>query len=463
VPDVSLVIVNFNGAEHRPACLDSVAALEEPPSETIVVDNASTDGSLELLARHYPWVRVLPQSENLGFAGGVNAGARAAFGSCLALCNNDMRLHPGWLGELLRGYDPRGGVPCVAGLILDWEGRKVDFADAYVTATGMAGQPGFGQAVEDVVVEDGRVLPFACGGSMLVGRERFLELGGFDPAFFALLEDVDFGWRLRLAGHDVKLAATAISYHRQSATVATIPQAERTTMVERNALRMLLKNVGDENLTRLLAPALALFALRSEEAVRRNALADVLDDDAGIAAERRRVQGMRVRSDAQVFALFGRPFLPAANDLAYLETSAALTRLFQLGELFPERRATTVVVVGDDERTRTLARIAAPLVRVVYIAPERVELEGVEVLVLDDSEPVVAEADVVIDTRTELDADGLRRLLLRPSRLGPTEDEQLLLARRRRARGIGQPTHERLARSIWSRLPPRLRGLVRAG
>jgi hypothetical protein len=374
-----------------------------------------------------------------------------------------MRLEPGWLGELLRVYNPRGGVPCVAGLILDWEGRRVDFADAYVTATGMAGQPGFGKAVEDVVLEDGRPLPFACGGSMLVGRELFLELGGFDPAFFALLEDVDFGWRLRLAGHDVKLAATAISYHRQSATVARLPQAERTTMVERNALRMLLKNVGDENLNRLLAPALALLASRNDETVRRNALAEVLDDAVGIAAERRRVQGMRVRSDAEAFELFGRPFLPAANDLGYLETSTALTRLFRLAELFPQRRATTVVVVGDDERMRTLARAAAPLARVVYVAPERVELEGVETLVLDDPAPVAAEADVVIDARTELDPDGLRRLLRHPPRLGPTEDEQLLLARRRRARGTGQPTHERLARSIWSRLPPRLRGLVRAG
>jgi GT2 family glycosyltransferase len=463
VPDVSLVIVNFNGAEHLPACLDSVARLEEPPVETIVVDNASTDGSIQLLEQQYPWVRLLRQAGNLGFASGVDAGARAAFGDCLALCNNDMRLDAAWLGELLRLYEPESGFSCVSGLILDWEGRRIDFADAYVTAFGGAGQLGFGEKVEAFPIEDGRPLPFACGGSMLVQRTLFRELGGFDPAFFALLEDVDFGWRLRLAGHDVRLAANAVSYHRQSATVATIPQAERTVMVERNTLRMLLKNVGDENLSRLLPPALALFASRNEPAVRREALGEVLHDAAGIAAERRRVQAMRRRSDDEVFALFGRPFLPAANDLAYLETSAALTRLFRLEELFPERRATTVLIVGDNERLRALARAAAPLARVVYVTPERIELEGVEVLVLDDPAPVAAEADVVLDAATELDPDGLRRLLLHPPRLGPTEDEQLLLARRRRARGTGQPTHERLARSIWSRLPPRLRGLVRAG
>jgi hypothetical protein len=456
VRNVSLVIVNHNGAEHLRPCLDSVAELDPPPQETIVVDNASTDGSLELLERDYPWVRVLPQSENLGFAGGVNAGATAAFGDLLALCNNDMRLDPAWLDELVHAH---AGASCVAGLILDWEGRRVDFADAYVTATGMAGQPGFGCPLEDVFVQDGGLLPFACGGSMLVRRELFLELGGFDEGFFALLEDVDFGWRLRLAGHDVRLAAKAVSYHRQSATVSKLPEAQRRTIVERNALRMLLKNVGDENLTRLLAPALALFALRNEQAVRRDALDQVLADADRIARERDRIQRRRVRSDGEVFALFGRPFLPAANDLEYLETSTALTRLFRLAELFPERRATTVVVVGNEE----LARGASTLARVVYVAPERVELNGVETVVLDDPEPLRAEADIVLEANADLDAHGLRLLVLHPPELGPTEDEQLLLARQRRAKGIGQPTHERLARSIWSRLPPRLRGLVRTG
>jgi hypothetical protein len=83
--------------------------------------------------------------------------------------------------------------------------------------------------------------------------------------------------------------------------------------------------------------------------------------------------------------------------------------------------------------------------------------------VLDDPEPLRAEADIVLEANADLDAHGLRLLVLHPPELGPTEDEQLLLARQRRAKGIGQPTHERLARSIWSRLPPRLRGLVRTG
>lgn len=462
-PSVALVIVNLDAREHLAACLDSVAELDYAQGllETIVVDNGSTDGSLELLETKYPWVRVLPQGRNLGFAGGVNAGARTATAECVATCNNDMRLDRAWLTELVRTWDPGNGVACVSGLILDWTGERIDFADAYVTAIGMAGQPGFGELRENFEVKDGRVLPFACGGSMLVGRVLFLELGGFDEAFFALLEDVDFGWRLRLAGWDVRLAARAVSYHRHNATVATIPSAERLVMVERNALRMLLKNVGDKNLTRLLAPALALFVSRNDRNVQLRALAAVLEDVGAIGAERERVQRRRVCTDEEVFARFGRPFLPAAPDRRYLATSAALTRHFRLAELFPQRRAASLLIIGDDEERRTLARAAVPLARVVYVAAERVPIPGVESLGLDDPAPLATEVDVVIDRDADVDVEQLRQLVACPPRLGPTEDEQLLLAQLRRERGVGQRAHERVARMLWSAIPERLRRIAR--
>jgi hypothetical protein len=260
----------------------------------------------------------------------------------------------------------------------------------------------------------------------------------------------------------VQLAANAVSYHRQSATLETLPREERTMMTERNALRMLLKNVGDENLTRLLTPALALFASRNSRDVRVRALAQLLKDMPEIAAERARVQRMRARSDSDVFALFGRPFLPASNDLRYLALSSALSRHFCLADLIPKRRATSVVVVGDDERLHVLIEAFSRITRVVHVASKSIGVEGVETVGLDHAEDVLAEADLVVDERSRIDLAGVRRLVLDPKRLGPTEDEQLLLARRRRLRGVGQPVHERFARSIWSRLPRRLRDLVRA-
>lgn len=341
---VTTVVVNFNGEEHLRACLGSIGALEYPSErlETILVDNASTDASVALVAREFPWVRVLEQGENLGFAEAVDVGARAGSGELLALCNNDMRVDRAWLRELARLYDPDAGYPCVAGLILDWEGERIDFAGGFVNLHAFAGQERFGEPLATAELEDGRELPFACGGSMLVDRQLFLELGGFDPSFFALLEDVDFGWRLRLAGHHARLVVGARSFHRHGATTRTLlDEQERLFLFERNALLMLLKNIGDENLPRFLAYALFLLAARAAAdaaggggtppALR--ALDDVVGRLAEVLEERARVQSLRARSDAEVVALFGQPLLAVSTDESYLEASALLVRLLALDRI----------------------------------------------------------------------------------------------------------------------------------
>src|SRR5205814_5032718 len=97
--------------------------------------------------------------------------------------------------ELVGAYEPEGGYSCVGGLIVSLDGERVDFAEGYVSFHGMAGQIGQGQLVSDIPLVDRREVLFACGGSLLVARELFLDLGGFDPTFFAYFEDVDLGWR----------------------------------------------------------------------------------------------------------------------------------------------------------------------------------------------------------------------------------------------------------------------------
>src|SRR5947209_14718905 len=215
-PAVSVVLVNLNGAEHLPDCLDSLRAQDYPAErlEVIVVDNGSTDGSLDMLAERYPWARVLPMGHNTGFAPAVNEGVRAATGECIALLNNDMRADPSWVTALVGGYDPAHDVVCVAGQILSWDGEEIDFVEGTVNFYGMGNQVAFGRRREEVEVREGAYLLFACGGSMLVGRDVWFDVGGFDDGFFAYFEDIDFGWRLNLLGYRVRLAAGAKSYHR---------------------------------------------------------------------------------------------------------------------------------------------------------------------------------------------------------------------------------------------------------
>ncbi|MBV8980615.1 MAG: glycosyltransferase family 2 protein, partial [Acidimicrobiia bacterium] len=331
-PSVAVIVVNFNGVDFLGPCLDSIAALDYPAElvETIVVDNGSVDGSLELLEERYPWVRVLPQSHNLGFAPAVNVAANATEAECIALVNNDMRVEPGWLGGLVSEYDPDRGVVCVGGVILSWDGSAVDFVEGFVNFSGMGDQPAFGRPVDEVDTTTPRDLLFACGSSLLASRDVFLDIGGFDDSYFAYYEDVDLGWRLWLAGYDVRMAPQSRSFHLHRGTSSRFPEHQRLTLLERNALRTIIKNYDDRHLREVLGASLLLYMKRAairaeldsaayaiggdagpEETVPRAALAsleaaaeviETLDD---LLRRRAEVQATRKRSDAELIERFG--------------------------------------------------------------------------------------------------------------------------------------------------------------
>ena len=417
LPTVSIVIPNWNGADHLRDCLDSLQQLDYPRErfEVIVVDNGSTDGSRALVESEYSWARLVALAGNRGFAAASNEGARAATSDCVAFLNNDMRVEPGWLRELVGGRDPAAGYVCVAGVILDWEGERLGFAGGWVTFQGWAGQDHFLEPLKEELVEDGRDVPFACGGSMLIDREVFLELGGFDPAYFAYYEDVDLGWRLWLSGYKVRLAGAARCFHRHHGTGSRIPQHRRTLLNERNALFTLIKNVGDEHLASVLAPALFLLIKRSTmsmgsvreafafdsadvdetEVVQRSGMArmhaasDVLDELPQLLERRRDVQRRRKRDDKEIFALFGRPFALLSHDEGYVEASLNLRAAFGLEEVFTRQRVTRVLVIADGEsaRLRAVATNAATFTDVAYVSAGK----GADVV-----EELLAESDLVI-------------------------------------------------------------------
>jgi GT2 family glycosyltransferase len=395
-PSVTVVIPNWNGASHLSNCLSSLAELEFPRErlEVVVVDNGSTDRSLELLRSEYPWVERVELGENLGFAEASNRGAEAATTSCVAFLNNDMRVDPQWLKGLLTQYDPARRCVCVGGVVLNWEGDRIDFVDGWINFHAGADLDYRGVPFDEALIEDGRDLAFAAGASMLVQRDVFRSLGGFDSRYFAFLEDVDFCWRLWLAGYRVRLAARARSFHRGSATGARVPAHQLFLLRERNMLLTLLKNVSDENLPGLLAAAVLLLAdrarLRSgsvrsafepgaddgaaDEVVSRSGLAalhavgDVLADLDGVLDERRRIQQLRRRDDEEIFELFRRPFAPSSRRSVYLEASLKLRTALCLDKLYTRQRILNVLVIAraDERPLQDLARNASTYASVVF-------------------------------------------------------------------------------------------------
>ena len=215
---VSVIIPHWNAVHHLPTCLDSLRSQTYPRVETIVADNGSTDGSLELLARDYAWVRVLPLGENRGFAGACNAGMRAARGEIVVLLNNDTEADPHWLEEVVAAFQrhPKAGLVASKMLLFD---RRDTFHTAgdFYRVDGIPGNRGVWQ--RDVGQYNREEYVFsACGGSAAYRKSVLEQIGLLDEDFFFSCEDVDLAWRAQLTGYRCVYAPRAVVYHKLSAT-----------------------------------------------------------------------------------------------------------------------------------------------------------------------------------------------------------------------------------------------------
>ena len=439
LPTVAVLLVNLNSRDELKDCLDSLVAQTYPKEllEVVVIDNASTDGSAEMLASDYAWVRVLPQDSNTGFSPAVNVGARAVEAECVVLLNNDARVDPDFVEQLVASYDPDTLAMCVAAQIVSWDGERLDFGEGAVNFYGMGQQIGYGVPAASGDTEDGKEILFACGGAMLCNREIFLGTGGFDDAFFAYFEDVDFGWRLWILGFRVVFAAKAKAYHKMHGTSSRFPSHQRYLLYERNALRTVLKNYDDVNLHRILGPTLLLLIKRtlmrgggldraaysiggdgeSTQQVDRVALAhlhavgDVLADFETVMANRTTIQKARRRSDDEVLAMFGRPFWPVLPQREYAEMHERLVTAFGLDDIMPNARASRVLIIANDPvaekmsgpaiRAWEMAKALAGTAEIVVAVPVESTLEAPGVILRHyDSEvslfALAQAADVII-------------------------------------------------------------------
>ena len=249
-PEVSIVIVTWNGRAYLDACLTAVAAQQGVEAETILVDNASTDGTVAYVRERFPWVRLVTLGENRGFAGGNNAGVREARGRLVALLNNDTVADPGWLQALCRGIDEKTRFALAASKVVYMhDAAVIDSAGDGLLRWGGAFKRHHG-APAGAAVESGEVFG-VCGAACLMPKAVFEELGGFDDDFFASHEDVDLSYRARLRGYRCRFVADAVVRHHGSATLG---RASRFAVFhgQRNLEWMYVKNTPGWLLVRTL-------------------------------------------------------------------------------------------------------------------------------------------------------------------------------------------------------------------
>ncbi len=217
-PSVSIVIVNFNGRELLKRCLTSLLDTNYPNIEIIVVDNASTDGSIESMKKafgSFPYVKIVENRENLGHAEGCNVGALAAKGRYLVFLDSDTELKAeNWLWELVKVMESDKSIGMAqAKVVLADDKRRLDYVCIAIDALGTWAAT-YGQK-EDELKENLEILA-ASSGCCIIRREVFNEAGGFDSDYFIYDDDTDLSVRARLLGYNILLVPSAVIVHRGS-------------------------------------------------------------------------------------------------------------------------------------------------------------------------------------------------------------------------------------------------------
>jgi GT2 family glycosyltransferase len=221
------------------ACLDSLRAQSFQDFDVAVVDNGSTDDSLEILAEDYPQVRIVGWETNRGVAAAFNEGVRQCRGELLALLNNDMEVAPDWLAALVQALerDPKAGA--AASKILFIDRRTINSAGDVYRRDGIPGNRGVHE-IDQGQYDRTEYVFGASGGASLFRRQLFDEIGFFDERLVSYCEDVDWAWRLQLAGYRCLYMPEAVAYHWGSATGGG---ELASYYCGRNFIRVLFKNL----------------------------------------------------------------------------------------------------------------------------------------------------------------------------------------------------------------------------
>lgn len=241
LPRVRVLVVNYRSGPWLRRCLASLQRQTMPDFEVVVVDNASDDDSFRL-PEGDPRFVPMPQRENLGFAAGNNRAAQGAQAPWLALLNPDAEAEPDWLSQLLAEAERR--PDCV---IFGSTQRRADHPGILdgtgdcLSAYGLAWRSGFGKPVTATLPE-GEMFA-ACGAAMMVRRDWFERLGGFDERFFCYVEDVDLCFRARLQGARVWQSARAVVHHAGGVSGSSGASAFSIRLGYRNLCWMLLRNL----------------------------------------------------------------------------------------------------------------------------------------------------------------------------------------------------------------------------
>lgn len=265
---VAIVILNWNGADMMRRFLPGVIA-NSPEARVFVADNASSDGSLEMLSANFPTVSQIVLDRNYGFADGYNQALRQVEAEYYVLLNSDVETPHQWLAPLLQYMEAHPDVAaCQPILRCQWNKEYFEYAGAAGGYLDSLGYPYCrGRLMATVEKDYGQYntiapLMWATGACMMIRSQDYWQAGGLDGRFFAHQEEIDLCWRLRSRGRGIVCIPDSIVYHLGG---GTLPQGNprKTFLNFRNNLLLLYKNLPQERLEPVMRIRFWLDALAS--------------------------------------------------------------------------------------------------------------------------------------------------------------------------------------------------------
>jgi GT2 family glycosyltransferase len=226
-PLVSVLVLNWNGEKVIRQSLESIRRLTYPNVERIVIDNNSTDSSIEIIRREFPEFQLLRNRANLGFAAGMNKGVRKAKGDYILLHNNDAVAHPKCLSRLVERAISNNSIGMVGGPILFYKPNNViwSLGGRFDALTGTIWSEGLGRTLSSVS-DYGKIafdVDYLSGCVLLIKREVIEKIGLFDEGFFLSDDDLDFCLRAQRVGYKSILDPSAIVWHIGSHSLRQLP------------------------------------------------------------------------------------------------------------------------------------------------------------------------------------------------------------------------------------------------
>ena len=239
---VSVVIPNYNGEKYIRGCLDSLLKQSLKADEIIIVDNNSSDNSLEIIQEYKDYIKLICLKQNHGFSVAVNEGIKASNTEFVTLLNNDTELEENWLEELVKCISIEKRIFSCCSKMIRYDNKEVidDAGDEY-TLLGWARKIGDGKNISQYTEK--REVFSSCAGAAIYRKSILDEIGYFDENFFAYLEDMDISYRAKIYGYINYYCPSAKVYHIGSATSGSKHNDFKVKLASRNNIFLIYKNM----------------------------------------------------------------------------------------------------------------------------------------------------------------------------------------------------------------------------